>query len=111
MTKDSNLWYAIAVSNVYNPIRDPDLLSSNESTMRVLEAAMAEGQRAASSRASIRRSAWPRSSIRLCSVRASSGAPHIQIRVLSLTAWTRVSISSYARRARSRAIRAMCGRL
>jgi AcrR family transcriptional regulator len=46
MTADRDLWYAIAVSNAYNPIRDPDLLASNESTTRVLEAVIEEGQRA-----------------------------------------------------------------
>jgi AcrR family transcriptional regulator len=45
MTADRDLWYAIAVSNAYNPIRDPELLSSSEAGTRVLEAAIEEGQR------------------------------------------------------------------
>jgi len=46
MEKDRDLWYAIAVSNAYNPVRDPQLLASNEAGTRVLEAAVEEGQRA-----------------------------------------------------------------
>jgi AcrR family transcriptional regulator len=45
MEKDKELWYAIAVSNAYNPVRDPQLLASNEAGTRVLEAAIEEGQR------------------------------------------------------------------
>jgi AcrR family transcriptional regulator len=45
MTADRDLWYAIAVSNAYNPIRDPELLKSSEAGTRVLEAAIEEGQR------------------------------------------------------------------
>jgi len=45
MTEDRELWYVIAVSNAYNPIRDPELLSSSAAGTRVLEAVMAEGQR------------------------------------------------------------------
>lgn len=45
MEADRDLWYAIAVSNVYNPVRDPHLLTSSEAGTRVLEAAIEEGQR------------------------------------------------------------------
>lgn len=45
MTEDRELWYAIAISNAYNPIRDPDLLASSQAGTRVLEAIVAEGQR------------------------------------------------------------------
>jgi AcrR family transcriptional regulator len=45
MTADRELWYAIAISNAYNPIRDPELLTSNESTTRLTEAVIEEGQR------------------------------------------------------------------
>jgi AcrR family transcriptional regulator len=45
MTKDRDLWYAIAVSNAYNPIRDPDLLTSSAAATRVLEAIVEEGRR------------------------------------------------------------------
>jgi len=45
MEADRDLWYAIAVSNVYNPVRDPQLLASSEAGTRVLEAAIEEGQR------------------------------------------------------------------
>jgi len=45
MEADRDLWYAIAVSNVYNPVRDPQLLTSSDAGTRVLEAAIEEGQR------------------------------------------------------------------
>jgi len=45
MTQDRQLWYVIAVSNVYNPIRDPQLLSSSAAGTRLVEVAIAEGQR------------------------------------------------------------------
>ncbi len=45
MEADRDLWYAIAVSNVYNPVREPQLLTSSEAGTRVLEAAIEEGQR------------------------------------------------------------------
>lgn len=45
MEADRDLWYAIAVSNVYNPVRDPHLLTSSDAGTRVLEAAVEEGQR------------------------------------------------------------------
>jgi AcrR family transcriptional regulator len=45
ISTDQKLWYAIAVSNAYNPIRDPELLASHEATTRVLEAVIQEGQR------------------------------------------------------------------
>ena len=44
MHADSRLWMAIAVSNAYNPIRNPELLSASEAGTRVLEALLAEGQ-------------------------------------------------------------------
>jgi AcrR family transcriptional regulator len=45
MTADAPVWYAIAVSNAYNPVRDPGLLTSASAGTRVLEAIMQEGQR------------------------------------------------------------------
>jgi AcrR family transcriptional regulator len=45
MEADRELWYAIAVSNAYNPVRDPQLLVSSEAGTRVLEAAIEQGQR------------------------------------------------------------------
>ncbi|HMJ53345.1 MAG TPA: TetR/AcrR family transcriptional regulator [Polyangiaceae bacterium] len=45
MEADRDLWYAIAVSNVYNPVRDPHLLTSSDAGTRVLEAVVEEGQR------------------------------------------------------------------
>jgi AcrR family transcriptional regulator len=45
MEADRDLWYAIAISNVYNPVREPQLLTSSEAGTRVLEAAIEEGQR------------------------------------------------------------------
>jgi AcrR family transcriptional regulator len=45
MEADRELWYAIAVSNAYNPVRDPQLLASSEAGTRVLEAVIGEGQR------------------------------------------------------------------
>jgi AcrR family transcriptional regulator len=45
MERDQKLWYAIAVSNAYNPVREPHLLASSEAGTRVLEAAIEEGQR------------------------------------------------------------------
>lgn len=45
MERDQELWYAIAVSNAYNPVREPHLLTSSEAGTRVLEAAIEEGQR------------------------------------------------------------------
>jgi AcrR family transcriptional regulator len=45
MNADRQLWYAIAVSNAYNPIRDPELLSSNDAATRGLELTIEEGQR------------------------------------------------------------------
>ena len=45
MEADRKLWYAIAVSNAYNPVRDPQLLASSAAGTRVLEAAIEEGQR------------------------------------------------------------------
>jgi AcrR family transcriptional regulator len=45
MEADRDLWYAIAVSNVYNPVREPQLLTSAEAGTRVLEAVIDAGQR------------------------------------------------------------------
>jgi AcrR family transcriptional regulator len=45
LSADRELWYAIAVSNAYNPVRDPDLLQSTDASTRVVEAVIAEGQR------------------------------------------------------------------
>jgi AcrR family transcriptional regulator len=45
MSSDRELWYAIAISNAYNPIRDPELLKSSQASTRVVEAAIAQGQR------------------------------------------------------------------
>jgi AcrR family transcriptional regulator len=45
MEADKELWYAIAVSNAYNPVRDPQLLASSNAGTRVLEGAIEEGQR------------------------------------------------------------------
>jgi AcrR family transcriptional regulator len=45
ITADRELWYAIAVSNAYNPIRDPQLLASSEASTRLVELVIAEGQR------------------------------------------------------------------
>jgi AcrR family transcriptional regulator len=44
MTQDREVWYAIATSNAYNPIRDPSLLHSSAAATRVLEAVITEGQ-------------------------------------------------------------------
>jgi len=44
MTRDRKLWYAIAISNAYNPVRDPSLLGALEAGTRVLEQALALGQ-------------------------------------------------------------------
>jgi AcrR family transcriptional regulator len=45
LMKDRKLWFALAVSNAYNPIRDPELLTSEHAATRLLEALLAEGQR------------------------------------------------------------------
>jgi AcrR family transcriptional regulator len=45
VTVDRELWLALAVSNVYNPVRDPEVLSSETAATRLLEALIAEGQR------------------------------------------------------------------
>lgn len=42
---DRDLWYAIAISNAYNPVRDPELLRSNDASTRVLEVVIEQGQR------------------------------------------------------------------
>lgn len=38
------LWYAIAISNAYNPVRDPDVLRSEHAATRSMERLLAEGQ-------------------------------------------------------------------
>jgi AcrR family transcriptional regulator len=45
MTEDRDVWYAIATSNAYNPIRDPSLLHSSAAATRLLEAVISEGQK------------------------------------------------------------------
>jgi AcrR family transcriptional regulator len=45
ISADRRVWYAIAVSNAYNPVRDPDLLRASDASTRVVEAVIAEGQR------------------------------------------------------------------
>ena len=44
MLQDLRVWHAIAVSGAYNPVRDPELLRSEQAGTRVLEAAIAQGQ-------------------------------------------------------------------
>jgi len=46
MTSERALWYAIAISNAYNPIRDPELLTSEHAGTRTLEAILDAAQRA-----------------------------------------------------------------
>jgi AcrR family transcriptional regulator len=43
--RDARLWSAIATSNAYNPIKNPELLRSEGAGTRVLEAVLQEGQR------------------------------------------------------------------
>ena len=45
LMEDRKLWYALAVSNAYNPVRDPEVLSSDAAGSRMMEALLAEGQR------------------------------------------------------------------
>jgi AcrR family transcriptional regulator len=45
LTADRELWYALAISNAYNPVRDPEVLSSDDAATRLLEALLGEGQR------------------------------------------------------------------
>jgi AcrR family transcriptional regulator len=44
MTKDRKLWVAIAVSNAYNPVRDPELFEAAAVGTRLLEAAIERAQ-------------------------------------------------------------------
>jgi AcrR family transcriptional regulator len=44
ISSDREVWYAIAVSNAYNPVRDPEVLRSSDASTRVVEAVIAEGQ-------------------------------------------------------------------
>jgi AcrR family transcriptional regulator len=45
ISADRQVWYAIAVSNAYNPVRDPDLLRASDASTRIVEAIIGEGQR------------------------------------------------------------------
>jgi AcrR family transcriptional regulator len=45
ISADRKVWFAIAVSNAYNPVRDPELLRASDASTRVVEAVIAEGQR------------------------------------------------------------------
>jgi AcrR family transcriptional regulator len=45
ISADRRVWHAIAVSNAYNPVRDPDLLRAPDASTRLVEAVVAEGQR------------------------------------------------------------------
>jgi len=45
LMEDRKLWFALAISNAYNPVRDPEVLSSESAATRLLEALVAEGQR------------------------------------------------------------------
>lgn len=45
ISADREVWFAIAVSNAYNPVRDPELLRASDASTRVVEAVIAEGQR------------------------------------------------------------------
>jgi AcrR family transcriptional regulator len=42
---DRKLWFALAISNAYNPVRDPEVLTSEHAATRLLEALLEEGQR------------------------------------------------------------------
>ena len=44
MTSERQLWHAIAISNAYNPVRDPEILKSPDATTRFMERLLAEGQ-------------------------------------------------------------------
>ncbi len=44
LMEDRKLWFALAISNAYNPVRDPEVLSSDDAATRLLEALLAEGQ-------------------------------------------------------------------
>lgn len=41
---ESALWYAIAISNAYNPVREPEILRSENAATRSMERLLAEGQ-------------------------------------------------------------------
>lgn len=45
ISADRRVWHAIAVSNAYNPVRDPELLRSGDASTRLVEVVIAEGQR------------------------------------------------------------------
>jgi AcrR family transcriptional regulator len=93
MTRDRKLWHAIAVSNAYNPVRDPSLLGALEAGRR---------SRTARSRARSRmpsaRSGWPRCSRASCCAWASSGERAFPKTTRSRTRWPKRSNSSCAAR-------------
>jgi AcrR family transcriptional regulator len=45
MSADRDLWYAIAISNAYNPIREPELLTSGEAATRIVEVVIEQGRK------------------------------------------------------------------
>jgi AcrR family transcriptional regulator len=45
LMEDRKIWFALAISNAYNPIRDPELLTSEQAGTRLMEALLREGQR------------------------------------------------------------------
>lgn len=45
MSADRDLWYAIAISNAYNPIREPELLTSSDAATRIVEAVIEQGRK------------------------------------------------------------------
>ncbi|MGH7438050.1 MAG: TetR/AcrR family transcriptional regulator [Polyangiaceae bacterium] len=45
ISADRKVWYAIAVSNAYNPVRDPELLRASDASTRIVETIIGEGQR------------------------------------------------------------------
>ncbi len=45
ITAERKLWHAIAVSNAYNPVRDPEVLRDEKAATRTLEKLIAEGQK------------------------------------------------------------------
>jgi AcrR family transcriptional regulator len=44
LMSDRELWYAIAISNAYNPVRDPELLRAEDAATRSMERLLKEGQ-------------------------------------------------------------------
>jgi len=45
MTAERKLWYAIATSNAYNPVRDPEVLHDPAAATRTLERLIAQGHK------------------------------------------------------------------